>query len=180
MPLASVFPPRSARCTIRCFGPWPAVRKAAARPIRAIQEAAVEPFPRLNGRKARIPLVEDNVTNQQVALGVLRKLGLTADGAANGCEALESLRALPYDLVLMDVQMPEMEGPFRPTAMSKRFLLGSNRYRTRSIPCEMPHRRRRRAPRKVTRQQSVWSGNRPYPLPGNAGGPRASHPPSLR
>jgi len=63
-----------------------------------------------SGRKARILLVEDNIINQQVAFGILKKLGLKADAVANGLEALKSLETIPYDLVLMDVQMPEMDG----------------------------------------------------------------------
>jgi CheY-like chemotaxis protein/HPt (histidine-containing phosphotransfer) domain-containing protein len=58
----------------------------------------------------RILVAEDNVINQQVALSFLERLGYRADVAANGLEVLSSLQRQPYDVVLMDVQMPEMDG----------------------------------------------------------------------
>ncbi|MFH0730000.1 MAG: response regulator [Pseudomonadota bacterium] len=76
----------------------------------ATRHAARETLNPLAGRRARILLAEDNITNQQVALGILKKLGLRADAVADGVEALKALKTLPYDLVLMDVQMPEMDG----------------------------------------------------------------------
>jgi CheY-like chemotaxis protein/HPt (histidine-containing phosphotransfer) domain-containing protein len=58
----------------------------------------------------RILLAEDNLFNQKLAIRLLERMGYRADVAANGIEVLRSLRRQPYDVILMDVQMPEMDG----------------------------------------------------------------------
>src|SRR5262245_57823030 len=58
----------------------------------------------------RILLAEDNVVNQKVALRLLGQMGYRADVAGNGLEAIDAIERQTYDVVLMDVQMPELDG----------------------------------------------------------------------
>ena len=86
----------------------------ASAPLPARPDAAPEPGAarleawRVEGK--RVLVVEDNSFNQLVALALLDHLGVAADAVANGFEAIEALQRIDYDLVLMDCQMPELDG----------------------------------------------------------------------
>jgi CheY-like chemotaxis protein len=58
----------------------------------------------------RVLVAEDNIVNQKIAVKMLEKMGVQADVVVNGREVLKAIQAVPYDLILMDCQMPEMDG----------------------------------------------------------------------
>ena len=86
-------------------GLTPALKLKPAEPPATLFDAELaHKFPQ------RLLLAEDNVTNQKLALRLLERLGYRADVAANGLEVLQALRRQAYDVVFMDMQMPEMDG----------------------------------------------------------------------
>jgi len=95
---------------------------AEPQPRRVITHSRVHAGP--DGRPLRILLAEDNIVNQKVALLQLQKLGHTVDTAANGLEVLGALELVQYDVILMDCQMPAMDG-FEATRQIRQRSFGS-------------------------------------------------------
>ncbi len=89
---------------------------SAQQPAQPLQPARAAPDkPALDPEMAtrhplHILLAEDNAVNQKLALRLLSQMGYRADVAANGLEAIQAVERQPYDMILMDVQMPEMDG----------------------------------------------------------------------
>jgi PAS domain S-box-containing protein len=89
---------------------------ALRKPVEEQKSASIQGQDRIIPRNglgtetSRVLVAEDNVVNQKVAVNLLQRLGLRADVAGNGLEAVQMCGLLPYDLILMDCQMPEMDG----------------------------------------------------------------------
>jgi CheY-like chemotaxis protein len=95
-------------CLLNISGRTVAKRELASQDALAHKSNSGDPV--VEAEKMRILVAEDNAVNQIVILSQLRKLGYAAEAVANGREVLKALEIIPYDLVFMDCQMPELDG----------------------------------------------------------------------
>jgi signal transduction histidine kinase/CheY-like chemotaxis protein/HPt (histidine-containing phosphotransfer) domain-containing protein len=98
----------------------------SSRPLSTPSRVTGPLSPLMDVSRLRVLIVEDNVVNQKVIAQMLERQDLRADIVGNGCEAIEALTQIHYDLILMDCHMPEMDG-FQATA-AIRAMEGSNRH----------------------------------------------------
>jgi signal transduction histidine kinase/CheY-like chemotaxis protein len=103
---------------------WAARLRTAQRPPADCPRSPLAAQPglqaRFDGGHLRVLVAEDNVINQKVAVRILERIGIRADVAANGKEVVDMMRILPYDIIFMDCQMPEMNGYEAATEIRRR------------------------------------------------------------